>query len=288
MFRRNKAKFSKARSDDDMVAPLKGPDVISSSSSAEHSKGGGGRILGMRKKKYALEKGRNGSSTAVEGMKNKSSTNGSTKIDPASNPRTQITIQRNDVPESAPVPPRATQKRSPPSKYNAFSTKETAGAGVRPPPQPGASTQPNTKNPETRDDYSNIRRHLSSRSNPAKPPPLVDASDWDSSNVAKKLPTSPQRVVPVGSASPSTFAPAQGKQPPPLIANGGEHVRGTANAVPMMRSGWSMQSNESSAMNSEKYIQSLDNLPSLRPGTVSGCDFYFSPPLFHSRPLVNL
>jgi hypothetical protein len=37
----------------------------------------------------------------------------------------------------------------------------------------------------------------------------------------------------------------------------------------MSRSGWSVQSNESSAMNSDNYIQSLDNLPSLRPGNVS-------------------
>ncbi len=36
-----------------------------------------------------------------------------------------------------------------------------------------------------------------------------------------------------------------------------------------MRSGWSIQSNASSAMNSEHYIQSLDNLPTTRAGKVS-------------------
>ncbi len=48
----------------------------------------------------------------------------------------------------------------------------------------------------------------------------------------------------------------------------GVSPRGTA-VVPRTRSGWSMQSNGSSAMNSEHYIQSLDNLPILRAGKVS-------------------
>ncbi len=273
MFRRNKAKLPKSKLEDDMVAPLTGPDVLSSSSSAELSNVGGGRKLGMRKKKHALEKGKDGISIAAGGIKNTSSRNGMTRIDPASNPRTQISIQQNNVPESA-NPPQAIQTRSPPSKYNDVSTKETSGTGARPPPQPsaelGALIQPSTKNPETRDDHGNIRRRSSSRSNSAHLPSLVYASELSSSNDTRKPQTAAQRVMPVGPASPSTLVP---KLPPPLIANGGVHVSGTANAVPMMRSGWSMQSNDSSAMNSDHYIQSLDNLPSLRPGKVSWCDF---------------
>lgn len=272
MFRRNKAKATKAKSDDDMVAPLTGPDVLSSSSSAELSRSEGGRLFGMRKKKNVIEKGKNNHATVAGGVKNTSRTNGNDKkIDPVRNPRTQITIQQNNVPESA--PPRAIQKRPPPSKNNAFVTKATTEARVRPPPQPsqphaqGELPQPSTIILETRDENSNVRRNWSSRNNPAHLPPLVDANDWGSTNDAGKPPTVSQRVVSVGPVAPSAFAPAAAK-PPPSSANGGKHASGTA-VIPMSRSGWSVQSNESSAMNSDNYIQSLDNLPSLRPGKVS-------------------
>jgi len=270
MFRRNKAKGSKAKSDDDMVAPLKGPDVPSSSSSAELSKGVGGRKFSMRKKKDMTEKGKNGYLTVAAGLKNSSSANGNgTRIDPVRNPRTQITIQQSNVPESAP-PPRAIQKRQPPSKNNAVVTNATTDASVRPTPQPsaqqGALPQPSLKIPETRDENSHVRRHVSSRNNPSHLPPLVDASDWGSSNDARKPPPISERLVSMGPAAPSAIPPAAAKSPSPLIVNGGEHVSGTAS---LTRSGWSMQSNESSAMDSDNYIQSLDNVPSLRPGKVS-------------------
>jgi hypothetical protein len=289
MFRRNKTKFPKSKSEDDMVAPLTDPDVVSSSSSAELSNGGGGRNLGMRKKKHALEKGKDGISNAAGGMKNTSSMNGVTTIDPMSNTRSQITIQQNNVPVSG-YPPREIQTRSPPSKYNDVSTKETTGMGAHTPPQPfvelGMLVQPSTKNLETRDDLSNIRRRSSSRSNSAHRPPLVDASELGNSSDARKPQTSAQRVMPVRPVvSPPTLVT---KLPPPLIADGGEHISGTANAIPMMRSGWSMQSNDSSAMNSDHYIESLDNLPSLRPGKVSSCDFIPSTHLFSIRTTSSI
>ena len=40
-------------------------------------------------------------------------------------------------------------------------------------------------------------------------------------------------------------------------------------AVSMIRTGWSIQSNENASMNSENYIQSLDIMPTLRSGKVS-------------------
>jgi hypothetical protein len=258
MFRRNKAKGSKAKSDDDMVAPLKGPDVLSSSSSAELSRGVGGRKFSMRKKKDMIEKGTNGYLTVAVGVNNSSSTNGNgTSINPVRNPRTQITIQQSNVPESAP-PPRAIQKRPPPSKNNAVVTNVTTDAGVCPTPRPsaqqGALPQPSLKSLETRDENSNVRRHS------VHLPPLVDASDWGSSSDARKPPPISERAVSVGPAAPSAFAPAAAKPP------SREHVSGT---VTLTRSGWSVQSNESSAMDSDNYIQSLDNVPSLSPGKVS-------------------
>jgi hypothetical protein len=271
MFRRNKAKGSRAKSDDDIIAPLKGPDILSSSSSAELSKGVGGRKFSMRKKQDLMEKGKNGYLTVAGGVKNASSTNGNDIItDPVGNPRTQITIKQSNVQEPE-LPPRTILKRPPPLKNNSVVTNMTTNASVRPTPQPSAQQwalpQPSTKILETRDENSNFRRHVSSRNNPAHLPPLVDASDWGNSNDARKPPPVSERVVLVGPSAPSAFAPAAAaKPPPPLIVNGGEHVSGTA---PLTRSGWSMQSNESSATNSDNYIQSLDNVPSLRPEKVS-------------------
>ena len=48
-----------------------------------------------------------------------------------------------------------------------------------------------------------------------------------------------------------------------------------ATAMPMTRSGWSMVSNASTAMNSVQYIESLDNLPPGSPGSIRGKVSFF-------------
>lgn len=264
MFRRNKAKGAKAKPDDDSVVPLTGPDILSSSSSAEFSKGrGGGRILGMGKKKNTMKKGESGYFNA-SGVTNTSQTNGNgTNGDPA---QTQINTRR--IPESA--PPQSKQKRQPQLKnISVVATKApTEEARIQVPPQPSvqqrvsSQTTASTKSLETSDvtsrSSSNIPTHL---------PPLMYASDWGNNSDGRRATSVSKKAASRAPTEMPSFAPAAAK-PPTLIVNGGEQqVNGTASdAIPLMRNGWSMQSNASSAMNSESYIRSLDNLPPLRSG----------------------
>jgi hypothetical protein len=88
------------------------------------------------------------------------------------------------------------------------------------------------------------------------------------------LPTnssSPPMLIPTAS-NPQLFMSEGGRSGGPQPQqqqqqHSGFSPGGTA-IVPRTRSGWSLQSNGSSAMNSENYIQSLDNLPN-RGGKVS-------------------
>jgi hypothetical protein len=254
MFRRNKK--AKKIDDDDSVIPLTGPDTLSSSSSAEISKakggGKGGRMLGMGKKKNAIVNDKSGNASGDK----KSQTvgeNGTTIIKPAQAP---VIMQQTGVPESKSVSHKGKQ----------MSSKVPTDSSALSPPQPAATQQrissqttASTKSIETRE--TNDVNSRSSSINPINPPL---ESKLSSNNNEKTVTAVSKKALLTGSAT-SSFTPATAN-PPALIVNGGGEQQSN---VPLARSGWSVQSNGSSAMNSESYIKSLDNVPPLRSGKVS-------------------
>lgn len=243
MFRRNKK--AKQIDDDDSVIPLTGPDTLSSSSSAEISKakggGMGGRMLGMGKKKNAIVNDKSGNASGVKILQN---SGGIDKIiKPAQAP---VIMQQSSAPESKPVS----------HKRKELSSQVPTNSSALSPPQQRISSQTtaSTKSIETRE-----TNDVNSRSSN---PPLV--SKLSSNNNEKTVTAVSKKALLTGPAT-SSFAPAIAK-PPTLIINGGGKQQ---SSVPLTRSGWSMQSNGSSAMNSESYIKSLDNVPPLHYGKVS-------------------
>ena len=251
MFRRNKK--AKKIDDDDSVIPLTGPDTLSSSSSAEISKakGGvmGGRMLGVGKKKNAIVNDKSGNASGVKNSQT-AGENGTNIIKPA----------------QAPVVMQQSESKSVSHKGKQMSSKVPTDSSALSPPQPAATQQrissqttASTKSIETRE--TNDVNSRSSSINPINPPL---ESKLSSNNNEKTVTAVSKKALLTGSAT-SSFTPATAN-PPALIVNGGG---GQQSNVPLARSGWSVQSNGSSAMNSESYIKSLDNVPPLRSGKVS-------------------
>lgn len=238
---------------------LTGPDVLSSSSSGAEPTNKGGRFIGRRKKKIGTGKGK---STTNLGSAGASRTAANMELDLVKKPPTQPQY----TPESA---PQAAMKKRPPSK-NAINTnmvtveKKNNNDPPRQFQQRQSQRQPPANVLEMRDEWnnSNIQRQSSSMKDPPLLPlPSSDASKASSSNVMSGISSTVSQSV-------AASSPAGVSKPPSMVMNGGNQVH-QANPVPMMRSGWSVQSNASSAMNSEHYIQSLDNLPTVRSGKVS-------------------
>ncbi|KAL7537301.1 hypothetical protein ACHAXR_007721 [Thalassiosira sp. AJA248-18] len=251
MFRRNKSKGAKANKyhGDDMVA-LTGPDVLSSSSGAERtiSKSKSKGILGRRKKKNGAAEN-NVSETATSS--NAAATN-IAELNLGRGPQTQPQHAQESAPQAMP-------------RKNVGVTGGGAGdKHRRPQPQ-----QPRlaTKQPQQQSQYANALRddksgnmnRQSSSKNPSLPSSDVHGS--------RAMPgTSSFRDVPPNMA----VVPGASKPPANLVIHDGgsstNNAAPTNGDIPMLRSGWSMQSSASSAMNSENYIQSLDNPPTLRSG----------------------
>ena len=243
MFRRNKK--TKKIDDDDSVIPLTGPDTLSSSSSAEISKGGvmGGRMLGMGKKKNAVVNGKSGNASGVKNSQI-NGVNNSMLIKPAQAP---VIMQLSH---------KAKQSSKVPTNFSAHSPPQPAATQQRISSQTTASTN----SIETRE--TNDVNSRSSSINPVNPPLVSKLSSNNNEQTAAAV---SKRALFTGPVT-SSLAPAITAKPPALIINGGGEQQIN---VPLTRSGWSMQSNGSSAMNSESYIKSLENVPPLRSGKVS-------------------
>jgi len=252
MFRRNKK--AKKIDDDDSVIPLTGPDTLSSSSSAEISKAKGGVMGGrMGKKKNAVVNGKSGNASGVKNSQINGEDN-SMLIKPAQAP--VIMQQRFPEFESKTVSHKAKQSSKVPTNFSAHSPPQPAATQQRISSQTTASTI----SIETRE--TNDVNSRSSSINPVNPP-LV--SKLSSNNNEQTGAAVSKRALFTGPVT-SSFAPATTTKPPALIINGGGEQQIN---VPLTRSGWSMQSNGSSEMNSEIYIKSLENVPPLRSGKVS-------------------
>lgn len=255
MFRRNKK--AKKIDDDDSVIPLTGPDTLSSSSSAEISKakGGvmGGRMLGMGKKTNAVVNGKSGNASGVKNSQINGEDN-SMLIKPAQAP--VIMQQRFPEFDSKTVSHKAKQSSKVPTNFSAHSPPQPAATQQRISSQTTASTI----SIETRE--TNDVNSRSSSINPVNPPLVSKLSSNNNEQTAAAV---SKRALFTGPVT-SSFAPATTAKPPALIINGGGEQQIN---VPLTRSGWSMQSNGSSEMNSEIYIKSLENVPPLRSGKVS-------------------
>mmetsp|Transcript_12910 Transcript_12910/g.23763 ORF Transcript_12910/g.23763 Transcript_12910/m.23763 type:complete len:1288 (-) Transcript_12910:276-4139(-) len=282
MFRRNKNKGAKALGDD-MVA-LTGPGALSSSSGATEgtNKSKGGRFLGRRKKKIDTGKGKSSNNvttaTAKPILSNaerepvaSAATNINVNII-ARNPQMQPQLQPQPqhAPESAPQ----AMKKRPPSKNVIVTTRSAAEERYLQPQrsqqQKRQQKQPQQPRPTTipeMRDSSNIQRQSSPQNNSLL---ASDARQGSRSNGnGRSGILSNVQIV-------AAAATAAASKPPPLVSNsGGNSVN---SAVPMARSGWSVVSSASSAMNSEHYIQSLESLPT--PTVRSGKAF----PMLSTQP----
>jgi len=244
MFRRNKKKGNKSA---DTIA-LTSPQVESSSGVepiATKSKGKGG-FLGRRKKKATNINNsgnnfvRNSSKISSNNDTNPTISDSSIKNDVSSNNKRQIetgSIAQHDII----IPESTVNKRSTSSRNNAAKKKSTAL-----PQQSTTQTIQQSKSQSSTKKSNSI------------PPPMSDTINRGNTKNSKGIsPTAKSAaVVPISKQQPQAAGSIQNNN----------HIN-NSNSVPMTR-GWSMLSNESTAMNSENYIESLDNL-SVRSGKVS-------------------
>ena len=245
MFRRNKKKGNKSA---DTIA-LTSPQVESSSGVepiATKSKGKGG-FLGRRKKK-ATNTNNNGNNFTRSSSKissnndtNPTISDSSIKNDVSSNKRQIETgsIAQHDII----IPESTVNKRSTSSKNNATKKKSTA--------LPQQSTTQTIQQP---------KNQSSTKKSSSIPPPISDTTNRGKSKNSTGIPSTAKSVavVPTSNQQPQAAGSIQNNN----------HINNNTNSVPMTRTGWSMLSNESTSMNSENYIESLDNL-SVRSGKVS-------------------
>lgn len=305
MFRRKKAKGSKSKSlanDDDMVAPLTGPRGLCSSSSADPvvvakvsgassgskatsgGSGGGSRFLPGRRQKNKIgeDVDENGAKHNGAAGSQQPVVTGSAAKEKLSQPQQQ---QQQQQPQqsslgAAPRAPKLTSKRA--SKNVAPANAESSTQH-----QQLSTSGAHSKLVEMRDEHENTSRQPQYHHHPTTNT-TTDSTRGGGRNSSNDFFPS-GRPSQNGGAMPTTTLPTT-SPPPVLIPNasnpqlfmneggrsGGQQQQqqhigfspgGTA-IVPRTRSGWSLQSNGSSAMNSENYIQSLDNLPN-RGGKVS-------------------
>lgn len=249
MFRRNKKK--KGNKSADTIA-LTSPQVESSSGVepiATKSKGKGG-FLGRRKKKANTNTNTN-DSNGNKFVRSSNDTNptisdSSIKNDVSSNNKRQIetgSIAQHDIiiPETTAVS--TINKRSTSNRNNVTTKKSTAL------PQ-RSTTQKIQQQPKSQS---------STKKSNSIPPPLSDTINRGNT----------KNSTGISSTAKSAAVVTTSKQQPQAAGSiqNNNHINNNTNSVPMTR-GWSMLSNESTAMNSENYIESLDNL-SVRSGKVS-------------------
>ena len=244
MFRRNKKK--KGNKSADTVA-LTSPQVESSSGVepiATKSKGKGG-FLGRRKKKATNSTNNNGNGNKFVRSSNDTNptiSDSSIKNDVISNNKRQIetgSIAKHDIiiPETTAVS--TINKRSTSSRNNKKSTT-----------LPQQSTTQKILQPKS--------QSLTKKSS-SIPPPISDTNRGNTKNSKVISSTAKSAaVVPTSKQQPQAAGSIQNNN----------HINNYSNSVQMTRTGWSILSNESTAMNSENYIESLDNL-SVRSGKVS-------------------
>ena len=243
MFRRNKKKGIKSS---DTVA-LTSPQVESSSGVepiATKSKGKGG-FLGRRKKKATNTNNddnnfvRNSSKISVNDT-NPTISDSSINLLSSNNKRQIETgsIAQHDII----IPESTVNKRTTSSRNNAAKKKSTA-----------LSQRSTTQKIQQSKSQSKTKKSNSI------PPPISDTINRGSTKNSKVISSTAKSaaVVPTSKQQPQAAGSIQNNN----------HINNT-NSVPMTRTGWSMLSNESTAMNSENYIESLDNL-SVRSGKVS-------------------
>lgn len=288
MFRRNKNKSSKSR--DEAMVSLTGGDALSSSSTFDAGspkgsggKGGGGGgsrfiAVGRRKKKVETDAADDVVSSASPTVISSAAGGGGGGGD-ASNggrPNQGGRSQPQNVAQQQAQALAATARRP--------QTKTAPNGSTLPSqqPRPQQQQQPARQPAEIRDESENS--NAVQRGNPQQQMlysnnrhPFLPPSSDPSGAMAGLGGNYPLNGAPYHPNAAVEAGGAAMKPPPQLLAMNGSsrhQANGTA-AVPMKRSGWSMQSNASSAMNSEHYIQSLDNLPSARSGKVSSLMFRF-------------
>ena len=295
MFRRKRTKGSKSKSsdknDDSMVAPLTGPSGLRSSSSAEFGVvvaggGGGSRFLPGRRQKNKIGEETASMTAGVAGSQQPI-------IDADEKLLSQHRSTQHQQQQQTPQPSLGATSQAARMNNKRASKNITTGNNV-PVAESGIYQQQRQQHVsksdatdkilEMRDEHENNTRHRHTNktdaitsSNQTFPSGRSSAKNESKRAVATKTTILPNAAAPV-------LSPAASSEPPHLymtdernvggqkgqqqLQYSGTSPGGTA-VVPRTRSGWSMQSNGSSAMNSEHYIQSLDNLPILRAGKVS-------------------
>jgi len=283
MFRRNKNKGrSKAKLlQDDMVALTGG--AMSSSSGAEPAskgvtKGKSGRFLVGRRKKKIDAGNANEAPTAALAEPITMSNLGPEPMAAATNNVNTINTMRDPLPQSQSQPQVI---NAPPAMNNRLPSKNVAVTAKI--PSDDKRFQPQW--PE----HQRKMRHHQRQHQPTqqlRSANILEMRDEKSSSYNAQNQSIPNSSFPSSDASRGSSrsaiservtngnvqagaATAGGSKPANFVVNNGgangTNEAGNNNvngAVPMVRSGWSMQSNASSGMNSENYIQSLDNLPS--------------------------
>lgn len=291
MFRRKKTKGSKSKASenaDDMVAPLTGPDILSSSFSSDPvvtkisiAGGGSGRsrfLPGRRQKnKIGEEVAEDARHTRTMGTQQPvvGAQANDTVVGKSSQPRRGQEQQRQQQQHqhiSKKINPAAPQAAR---LNNNRPSQSVAVANELIPFQPSSTTQHQLSSTdelrkflEMRDDHEKSRR-------PHHGPSTVitNSTRRDVRSISDDITSGRPSLFPPNDRAMATTILSN---PPHLFVNkgGGEEEgqrqSGTSSGdVPRSRSGWSIQSNGSSAMNSEHYIQSLNTSPALRGGKVS-------------------
>ena len=210
--------------DDDTIA-LTGPDAISSSSDAEYASKGSSNTKGARFIGRRKKKG--GGGNANVGRREPADAAEATNNEPSRLVKNPLTH------------PQYAQESAPVIKNNSVTTK-----GAR-----EDHSQPTNTLEMKGENNSNIQRQPLSKN-----PSLPAASGGGSGN----------NSMPSRKGFSQNSAMVASDKPHLIMNGGGSAAIPASGVVPMTRSGWSMHSNASSAMNSENYIQSLDNVPTLR------------------------
>lgn len=257
------------------MVSLTAPGALSSSGMEPRGvkKGMSGRFLGRRKKKAVKGNSLGGESAGTSN--NNIESLGS---------NLQLQMQPQHLPESA-LPqsrniPKALKKRLPSMNNVAVPVNAVTKESYPPPPPTRPQQQQQTKRKkkeqlrrqqpqqtnvlemETRDDEKSIRSVSNIQCQPTSPP--LDASTRSSNSNA---PTANSTGIVPNIQDVAAAATAAVSNPPSTslarkLQVGGSNASADGSVL-IARSGWSVTSNASSAMNSEHYIQSLDNLPAV-------------------------
>ncbi|KAL9181253.1 hypothetical protein ACHAXT_010058 [Thalassiosira profunda] len=244
LLRKNK----KTKQGDDMSVALTSPGALSSSSGADESWGGGSKgrkRFVLRKKKHAAGNPKPTSPSGERSTVSSSLESAGVHQPPISAPPALKAYGMNDPPPlvNAPQPQARASATTGDMYQNSSQQPRLPQQLTKYPQQQQQSRQPNQPAKSSR-----VQGQPSSSKNP--PPALMSANKGVSSKAASQISSKPPQLMNEGGKKTSAA-----------------RVPSNATSNPPPGSGWSVASNdESSGMNSENYIQSLNSLPAVQSG----------------------